>query len=310
MKTLSSILVLTSLISAPSFPVEYQLVSEAHVSSRGVFLDQLFVGGSGNIPSVQVSPAPAFGRSQLLTKNQIREALNKADPTLVLTNFSGPDRIRILRKSRPFTESDLQELLTQTLNKEFVHDRGELEIHFARPWATVTVPDEVLSLKIMDLPSGGISPSFILRTEVYAGNELFGAWQIPIQARIWKEVYVTRSAVFRGQSPLEADLVRERRDVLTLRDAITGFPEQDGIEFAESVPPGQPLLVRHLKIRTAVKRGKVVEGLFRDGLMSISLKVEALEDGIPGQTIRVRNLQTRKEFRGKVQNEQTILLML
>jgi flagella basal body P-ring formation protein FlgA len=38
--------------------------------------------------------------------------------------------------------------------------------------------------------------------------------------------------------------------------------------------------------------------------------VEALENGAPGQTVRVRNLATRKEFRGKVRDEQTILVSL
>jgi flagella basal body P-ring formation protein FlgA len=40
------------------------------------------------------------------------------------------------------------------------------------------------------------------------------------------------------------------------------------------------------------------------------MKVEVLEDGVPGQVIRIRNPQTRRELRGKVQNEQTVVVSL
>ena len=42
--------------------------------------------------------------------------------------------------------------------------------------------------------------------------------------------------------------------------------------------------------------------------MTISLKVEVLEEGAVGQSVRVRNPVSKREFRGKVQNEQTILV--
>jgi flagella basal body P-ring formation protein FlgA len=38
--------------------------------------------------------------------------------------------------------------------------------------------------------------------------------------------------------------------------------------------------------------------------------VEILEDGLPGQTVRIRNLKSKREFRGKVQNEETIHVTL
>ncbi len=54
----------------------------------------------------------------------------------------------------------------------------------------------------------------------------------------------------------------------------------------------------------------MVEGVYQDGSLSISLKVETLEDGLPGQTVRVRNPKTKRELYGKVQNEQTVLIAL
>jgi len=70
------------------------------------------------------------------------------------------------------------------------------------------------------------------------------------------------------------------------------------------------LLARSLKITPVVRRGQSIDAMVVDGALEVSIKVEALEDGIPGQTIRLRNPQTKRELRGKVQNEQTILVNL
>src|SRR5262249_11799923 len=101
------------------------------------------------------------------------------------------------------------------------------------------------------------------------------------------------------------------RDVLVAREAYLGSDtEATALEFAENVTAGGVVLERHLKPRTVVRRGQVAEAVVRDGGMAISLKVEVLEDGSAGQQIRVRNLQSKREFRGKVENEGTIAVSL
>jgi flagella basal body P-ring formation protein FlgA len=51
---------------------------------------------------------------------------------------------------------------------------------------------------------------------------------------------------------------------------------------------------------------QLVRAVVQSGTMSISARVEALEDGAPGDMIRARNPKTRKEFQGRVINEDTI----
>jgi flagella basal body P-ring formation protein FlgA len=48
----------------------------------------------------------------------------------------------------------------------------------------------------------------------------------------------------------------------------------------------------------------------QDGVLNISMKVEVLEDGAPGQTVRARNVQSRRDLRGRVLDEKTILISL
>jgi flagella basal body P-ring formation protein FlgA len=54
----------------------------------------------------------------------------------------------------------------------------------------------------------------------------------------------------------------------------------------------------------------MADAIIRDGAMIISLKVEVLEEGVPGQFVRVRNPQSHRELRGKVLDEQTVAIAL
>jgi flagella basal body P-ring formation protein FlgA len=250
----------------------------------------------------------------LATSLHASEPLNSPVTTVPSTTMNAAaiaDPVSIPPAKRPFSESELLELLTATLQNDYVKDKGELELRLTRPWTARNVPDEPLTIKVLDMPANGVTPTFILRFELHTATEVLGTWQSSVRARVWREIWVARSAVKRGELVADADLDRQRRDVLMMREPIADFsPGDPTIEMAEPLQSGSPLLSRSVKVRPVIRRGQSAHALVQDGPLSITMKVEALEDGVPGQTIRARNIQTRRDIRGKVLNEQTILLTL
>lgn len=213
-----------------------------------------------------------------------------------------------------FSESDALALLTDSLQRDYVKDKGELELRFIRPWSAQKISNGPVFVKILEVPSTGVAPSFIIRFELRTADTLVGTFTMAAQARIWQEVWVAHTTLKRGDPLADADVVRERRDVLNIRDALADFSdspaERDSLELAESVQAGAPLLARMLKPRTVLHRGQMADAVVRDGALSINMKVEVLEDGAPGDIIRARNPLSRRNLSGKVLNEQTILISL
>jgi flagella basal body P-ring formation protein FlgA len=294
-------------------PVTWQLLPQAQVDSSGILLSQVLITTPTVVlPQIRLAPAPPLGQTASLSREQIVELVRKsAASELLTTNWSGATQIRVSRRTRQFTASDLVQLLTATLQRDYVQDRGDLELRLAQSWTPIRVPDEPLTLTVPELPAAGISSAFVVRFELGDAAEQVGSWQQPVQARIWRQVPIAHSLLFRGQSLSDADVTLERRDILVLREALLTYPDPSGtLELKENLSPGQPLLNRSVRIRPAILRGEMVEGVYQDGALSISLKVESLEDGLPGQTIRVLNPRTQRELFGKVQNEQTILITL
>jgi len=215
------------------------------------------------------------------------------------------------RPPRRLEEEELRDLLTGALNQGIGTGGAEWELRFSRPWTPVSVPDEPLKAEVVEPALDRITSSSILRFELRAGRRLAGAWQVPVQARLWRDVLVAQANLQRGLPLKEAPLARERRDVLALRDPLGELPPNAAAcEVAEGVPAGSPLLARAVRLRPVVFRGQIADAVVRDGAMMISLKVEVLEEGVPGQVVRVRNSQSRRELRGKVQDEHTITIPL
>ena len=287
----------------------HQLLSEAQVDSQGVFLDQIVVDGEGY--HVRLTDAPPFGSALALTRAQVKELVQRKASQFATTHWSGADKVKITRQARLLGEEELVGMLTAVMQKENARDRGQLELRFTRPWQPLSVPDEPLTLRVLEIPAVGISSSIIVRFDLRCGQESIGSWPMPLQARLWREIFVAQNPLRRGERLQTANLARERRDVLALRDTFQGANSEDALlEVTENIPAGAPILNNSVRIRPVVTRGKIVDAILQQGSMTITVKAQALEDGLAGQSIRVRNSKSGREFRGKVQNEETIEVTL
>ena len=209
-------------------------------------------------------------------------------------------------------EAAVTKLLTAALQEQFTGAGGELALRFTRPWISQSVPTGPLTVKILEMPNSGVTSAFIVRFEILTtSGASLGNWQVPVQAHLWREVHVAHSMLKPGESVSDADIGLERRDVLALRAPLAEFADGDTtLEIAESVPAGSPLFARSVKLRPVVHRGEMTNARLEDGALSVTMKVQALEDGTPGQIIRLRNVQSARDFSGKVLDEKTVLVSL
>jgi flagella basal body P-ring formation protein FlgA len=288
------------------------LQAEAKVDGSGVFLNQLFAAfPHATLPKLRLAPAPVLGQTMSLSRKQIIALAKDAVPALDTTNWSGPEMVRISRRVRFLCEAEVLEMLQTSLQRDYVGGRGTLEIHLTRPWQNVSVPDEPITMQLTDIPPAGVMANLVAGFELWCGKERLGSWQAPLQAHVWRDIPIAHSPVLRGQLLSEADITLERRDVLVQRDECIPFPVTDSyLEAAGNLQAGTPVCVRMTRARAVMKKGQLVEAVFQDGTMTISLKVEALEDGAKGQMVRVRNPKTRRELYGKIQTEDLILIAL
>lgn len=213
--------------------------------------------------------------------------------------------------TRVLDENAVTKLLTAKLQKDYVGSKGKLELQLTQPWKAPTVPNEPLTVKILELPTAGVTPSFIIRFQLCDRDKSLGVWQSSVRAHVWRNVWIAKSDLRRGTLIANADITSERRDVLPLHASLARISAHDtSSELAQSVPAGTILLGRMLRPRTLIHRGQIANALVEDGGMSITTKVEALEDGAAGQIIHIRNVASRRDLTGKVINNDTVSISL
>ena len=281
------------------------------VDGQGVFLSEV-IETNCTVPRIRLADSPAFGKSLLLKRAEVIALARASSVDLPFTNLLGQEAVRISRRTRLLGESETLHMLSSALQKEFVKDQGELELRLSRPWTSINIPDEAFTIKVLELPTTGVSPAFIVRFEIEtAQGENIGSWQASLQAKVWRQVWVAVSPFKRGDAIRAVDVSRERRDMLICREPLAEFtPDDPSLEFVEPVQAGAPILARVLRAKAIVHRGQTVAAVVRDGALMITLKVEALEDGAAGQFIRVRNPLSRRDLRGKVLDDQNISVSL
>ena len=297
------------MVAAPE-PLVAVFATGAMVRSEGVFSTDL-IQGIPALPRVRVAPAPQVGAWSQLSRTSVVEALRIAGVDLSVVRWTGPESARISRAMRELGEAEVRDQITQELQRRFARNGGEIEVRLSRPWRSVSIPDESLDIRLLDLPTAGLQSLISLKVEGLGGGDAVGSWFQPIQVRHWCEVPVAAAALRRGQPLVEVETVLERRDVLVSRGILKALPKavQD-YELAEGLAPGQAFSDRTLRLKTVVFRGRRVDARIQAGTLEITTKVEALEDGYPGQSIRVRNPLSKREFRGVVQGEDSVLVPL
>lgn len=292
----------------------WQLKPAAAVTSAGIFLSDVVIPPAGvTLPHTRFADAPAFGATLPLTAANLNVAIQQATQLDPGTNWQGAAQVLVSRRSRALTEADVVELLTEKLTGEFLAQGGELELRLKRPWVEAQIPDEPFEVKLTQMPAQGIAQVFSLRFELMSGQESFGPWQLAVGASLWKDVWVVARAVKRGEVMSPEDLSRERRDVLVARNLVVA----DTFEVAanewqlnETLAAGAPLNRWSLRRKPVVYRGQMADALVQHGSLTISLKVQVLEDAIPGQSVRIRNPNTKRELHGQVNHDQTISIQL
>jgi len=201
---------------------------------------------------------------------------------------------------------EVLESLRVELVKSPVFSQGELELESIRPWKTLLVPDGPVELRMVTRVN---YPTFqtSLRFELLDGGVPFGIFSAPVKMSIWKDAWVAKDQVTRGDVLSKVQLEKQRVNAIKVRqDLWDGNPSDGRYWFRENISPGRLVYSRAVVMKPVVRRGSLAKAVVTAGSLQVSTKVKVLEDGAPGEAVRVQNVRTRKELIGEVLDESTI----
>ncbi len=235
---------------------------------------------------------------------------------VILTNglaqISEPNLERVVKRLQ--VEAGRHSLDGETLLREVAKElalrfgvNGELKLSFVRPWTAVPMPANDFSVTITDAPPDGLASSFNVRVKVVSAAESVGEWPLAVRAQLLQDMWAANGRIERGQPLDRSMLTVQKVDVLRDRQAFLSA-DLDPSTFDTAQPITAPRLLtrRDLSERPIVRKGQMVEVVAKQGLLAITMKALALEAGATGSLIKLRNVQSLKEFTGQIINENKV----
>ena len=182
---------------------------------------------------------------------------------------------------------------------------GELQLELLRPWSPPARVAQSWAIEMLEFPSLP-SASMLVRCRVMADGVATGETTLVLRASLWRDVWVARQPLTLGATFDPADLETRRVDMMRERDALPAVVGDRSYSLARGVSAGRVLNWRDITRRPLVRKGNLVEVSAGDGALLITMKALAMENGAQGDTVTVRNQESRKDFAAMVVDENRV----
>ena len=183
---------------------------------------------------------------------------------------------------------------------------GHVLARLSREWKPLNVPVD-WEFKFQQSIPDELSSNAFLRFSISSDGLNLGEWGYPVKCSQMVDVAVAKVPLNRG-SRITPDLFSSSvMDALgSGANCVLSDARLNGYQVVSSLKPGTVLKWSHLSKITLVRKGQVVNVFASGKGIFVEMKGQAMEDGVEGSFVRIRNISSNREFQAKVLNENSV----
>jgi flagella basal body P-ring formation protein FlgA len=203
-----------------------------------------------------------------------------------------------------FTSDQLVSALTHDLASHYRLE-GDFRLELVRPW---TPPDRTAAawdVVVTEYPATATATLY-LRCSLLADGIVASDVTLTLRASLWRDAWFAREPLAAGTTFDRQMLDLRRVDCLRERNALPATVGDDSFIFSRQVPADRVVTWQDVARRPLIRKGDIVDVVASEGGLEVTMKAQAIENGIRGETVTVRNLETRKDISGLVVAEDRI----
>lgn len=261
-----------------------------------------------NLAAMALWPAPteagkAFQVNKAKLSQALREVLKETADRCIL-----PTSLAVQRGGFVLREDDLRAFLVRSLTPQLNALPGKAELNDFRlpPYIFLAHPQQRIELEANKVVPGRITFRYVVREmdgivlKKVAGSAFLDLWvEVPAAAR----------PLNKGEALGPESVTFIRMNVAQLREKPwdgRGGPWQ----VLRTIPTGQAIFQGDLATQSMVRKGNIVVLVYEKGNVRIETQAEVMVDAEPGETIAVRNIQTKKQIYAVVRDARTVVSKL
>jgi flagella basal body P-ring formation protein FlgA len=243
-------------------------------------------------------------------RQQVAFRIRLAEVPAMLFRVEGAAETRVEPERCTLTEADVMTAAKEAILKRLPWGADDLSMQLVQPIAVpLTVDAARAEAHIRAEPHTNGMPLGRVQVDIslWAGSARQMAFPIYLDVRLYQKVAITLHKIERGEALTEANVVFDRRPVESLRDYLSTPAALAGKRARQSLLPGRVLSTadveddgREAAGPPLVRRGEPVKLVVHLGLVNVIASGEALQDGHAGQSVRVRNTDSKQVVLGRV----------
>lgn len=260
------------------------------------------------IAQLDLADPPRPGQAVQVSREQIGFRIRIAGIDQRRFRLQGAQAARVTLGTCAVPEQEIVDAARQLVLSRLPGDPDDVAIEVARPIrGPVRVPGSKGNVRLDAELRWPQSPLGKVRVDVAisAGGTRKLVVPVDLNVRLYQNIAVSTRAIERGR-PITEDMVRfDRRSIDNLSSYLTASDGPVGQRAKRPIAAGQALTKADLEpvpseTPPVVKQRDAVQLVARAGGLRVTAAGEALQDGRPGETIRVRNVDSKIIVLGRV----------
>lgn len=290
------------LAAIPALALEIRLHQQVEVAGDMVRLGEVgeIIGAEGGLQQalapLELFAAPEPGGQRQISAAEIAQAFAQRASGLAEVQWSGAKTLNLKRAGQQFGPAQIETLIGQYLQANKARlPKARVHFRISQPPAPFTLPAGKLVSEVIPGDPGLLksrSMTLIFRVDGRLVKTLLVRGELDVVTA----VVTAAGDLERGTLLGEKDLQLVERDLGGLRDPFFDPAELLGKKLKRPLRAGDVLEPGMVDTPPLVKRGDVVNMQLRGSGFTLSAQGVARQDGGAGETILVRNSNSRKDI--------------
>jgi flagella basal body P-ring formation protein FlgA len=264
----------------------------ALIESAAVSDDEAII----ELRKIALGDSPKAGDTATLEGVSILDKLRDAGVRLDSVLYTFPKQVRVTRAYREVSQDELERALKSFLTLQ----ERKIDVRHLIADKPVRVPADSLSIEVVNLQStrpGHFGVDY--RSRAAGGSEV--RFQMKALADEWRMMPTAVKPIKRGDVVTASDLrLTKVNGTAVSSDSLEELGDIVGRVALRDVGQGEIFNAKAVKIPPVVDQGSRVTMVFKRGRLEATARGVALEDGLEGQEINVRNEASKKVVRARV----------
>jgi flagella basal body P-ring formation protein FlgA len=262
------------------------------------------------IRQIVIGQSPPAGEERNVPAGYIMTRLKQHGFSDADVEIEGPEKIRITRAFQRIEPRDVETAVMQAIQQHMPWDPQQTTVHELRGVEAVLLPPGPVEYDVtFPLNSDFLGPTSFTVAFRVAGNveaRQYGTAYIEVT----QDVVTTARPIARNDIIEAADVRLTRMNMARVSAQVHRHAEDVVGKRAKRALQANTVIYAHeVENLPTVQKGDMVLMLAESALLKVSTIGEALESGMRGDTIRIRNVTSNREVRAIIVDKKTVKVL-